>query len=908
MMSRASGRAARRAARLLNIAAAAAVLALAACGGGSSSEPEGVTLSGVISLPETAAVDSDTNDPNQAGRRSNDTFATAQPLLSPVYLLGSVNLRGKGDPDGANFAGGDLLDVYQVDLQAGQVIELEFMADPKVNDLDLYVYAETANDGDPAIGESSGENAYECLRIERPGRHRVVVAAFSGASLYNLRIGAPNDGSTCANVVPASASSLVPGEIVARAVQDGALDRARVQTLRAGALAARSTAIAATAASRSAPQVLRLPADRAERASALARMVTTAAPLARGDGAKRLAASAEAVSEAPADDDALAGVPDALRDVIDTVNAAKHLRHSGLYEWAEPNYPVRLRSEPVGPYPPPDRLYPNQRWHYEMIGLPAAMGTLVPLKANLTTWPVVAVIDSGIVADHPDLASQIGEQASFTNGGTFSTSADDPSGPGSPTGFHGTHVAGTVAAATFDTTGVAGVAPMARLLPIRVFAKDSATSSSADVAQAILYAAGLPNSSGVLPARRADVINLSLGSSRACPAAYSDAITRARAAGVIVVAASGNDGLSVRDSPSNCPGVISVGAVDARRQKATYSNSDPALSLTAPGGDPRQSTTGTGLPDEVYSTIGDFVGTTRVPSYAGMAGTSMAAPHVSGVMALMRFANPAITPDQIDALLAAGRLTDDLGTVGRDAATGFGLVNAGKAVNEALLLAGGNPTPVPGTLVAQPSHLDFGALRTTEELQLVVQGGASAEGVASVTSSSPAVTVVPTSVDAEQRGTYTVTVSRDALPVGSSFASLAVTTTAARTFYVGISIVKAPPGTAPAADYGRVYVLVVDPDTGKPVTQVGVDVSGGVYTWQVSGVKATRVQISAGTDIDNDGVLCQRGEACGGYPQYGAGQTIIELTGSRTDLNFELSPYGGVSTGGAQLRALRRDR
>jgi serine protease len=882
---------------ILNSLLASALVVLAGCGGGGGGggpvEPpaEGYTLGGTLTVPETSAVDSDSNDPNQAGRKANDSLATAQQLLSPVYLLGAVNEVGKG-PDGPNYSVGDDIDLFQVDLKAGQVIELEFSANAAVNDVDLYALAEGSTDFTNVIGSSIGVSSYECLRVERPGRHFIAVVAESGAAIYNMRIGAPGEGGNCDNVVQ-TAGGMAAGEVVAKPKLSTGTDaqageQARSRVLRAGALSV-ATAPAGV------PGLLRLPSDGEERVQALARLAALS-PASLGEGTKQLAGPTDTQRTAAlsAAKRAARGLPPALQDVIDTVTYAKHLARTGLYEYAEPNYRMTL-SALVGPYPPNDRLYANQRWHYEMIGLPAAMNRLVPLT-QLQERPIVAVIDSGIVADHPDLQSQIVDAASFTGGnGSFLANADDPSRPGDPTGFHGTHVAGTVAALTFDGNGVAGVAPMAQLRPIRVFAQGADTSSSNDIAQAILYAARLPNVSGRLPARRADVINLSLGGTRSCPAVYADVINQARAAGVIVVAASGNETASANNAPANCPGVISVGAVDAAKKRAFYSNTDPVLSLAAPGGDSRQSTTGTGLPDEVFSTLGDFNGSTRVPSYGGMMGTSMATPHVAGVMAMMRFANPNITVEQIDALLAAGRLTDDLGAAGRDSSFGFGLINADKAVAEALATSGTAPVPVPGTIVAQPSSIDFGALRSTADLTLALQGGASSETVVSVTSSNPAITVTPTAVDAAKLGTYAVAVSRDSLPNGSTFATLRVTTTV-RAFDVQISIQKLAPGAVPAADFGRVYVLVLDPATEEPVGQAAANAVNGKYTWSLSGIKLSRVQIVAGTDLDNDNLLCQRGEACGGYPQFGAGLSVLELTGNRNDIDFELSPYGGVSS------------
>ncbi len=878
---------------LKTLVASATAAALISCGGGGGGDDTsptpppaaGHSLSGSILLAETSQVDSDTNDPNQVGRRPNNALANAQVIKSPVYLIGSVNEAQAGSEDGVNYANGDRYDYFSVELLQNQVVELEFSADPDQNDLDLYIYRQDGVE----IGDSVGRNSYECVRIASAGTYYIAVQAFSGASIYNMRIGSPSDTSTCDNST-SGLSRVVPGEVVAKAFE-ASTSGAQATKTRAAVLSAAGQP-AGTEVSDAMPSLLRMPVDAAARVRALQRLSALPASSAASGVTKSLRASTATGATVQSDTEHL---PALLRDTIDTIGYAKHLERSGAFAYAEANRIDRPKTL-VAPYPPNDRLYANQRWHYEMINMPAAMARLNGLSPLPAVRPLVAVIDSGIVSDHPDLSAQIADQRSFINSGQSTASADDPSRPGDPTGFHGTHVAGTIAAVTFDGDGVAAVAPMAQLMPIRVFAQGAQGATRFDIAQGILYASRLANSSGVLAARRADVINLSLGGETACPSIYSDAIGRARAAGVVVVAAAGNEASAALNTPANCPGVISVGAVDARRGRSYFSNTSASLSVAAPGGDGRVSTTGTGLPDLVFSTLGDFnAAGTRVPSYGGNQGTSMATPHVVGVIALMRYANPAITVTQIDSLLAQGKLTDDIGVVGRDSSFGHGLINARKAVDEALASAGGAPPPVTGTVVALPSSIDFGALRTSADLELRVSA-ASTEKVVGVSSSLPAVTVAAKTIDADTKlGTYTVTVDRNRLPLGSSFATLLVTTTTG-SFDVQISVQKNPAGAATSADFGQVYVLLVDPDTDRAVAQTSAHVVNGRYSWSFTGVELPRVQVVAGTDIDNDSLLCQRGEACGAYPQLGASLSVIDLSTNRTGLDFEIVPFGGVSS------------
>ena len=192
------------------------------------------------------------------------------------------------------------------------------------------------------------------------------------------------------------------------------------------------------------------------------------------------------------------------------------------------------------------------------------------------------MIDTDILSNHPDFAGQfvdgvdmIGDSENAGDGDGVDSNPEDEGdgdlGDGSSS-FHGTHVAGTVAATTNNSVGVAGVAWDSRIMPVRALGRSGGTSF--DIIHSIRYAAGLSNASGVLPTHPADVINLSLGGAGSSQS-EADAVTAARDAGVIVIAAACNSGTQDLEYPASCEGMVSVSATNQTNVLTGYSNFGP---------------------------------------------------------------------------------------------------------------------------------------------------------------------------------------------------------------------------------------------------------------------------------------------------------------------------------------------
>jgi subtilisin family serine protease len=350
---------------------------------------------------------------------------------------------------------------------------------------------------------------------------------------------------------------------------------------------------------------------------------------------------------------------------------------------------------------PQDELYEKQ-WHYKAIGVPGAWSSdLLPDKA----WDgedsedsydpiIVAVIDTGIRYGHPDLK----DDRVFVDGWDFISDdeiagEDDQDEEGmdnkpedtDPMGyFHGTHVAGTIAAIANNDGGVVGVAPhpIVKIMPLRVLGVGG-SGSDWDIGNAILYAAGLENSSGELPSKRADIINMSLGGPGES-AFLKEVIEAAAAEGVIIVASAGNENTFIPSYPAAYYNhVIGVGAVsiaDPKEEKfridgfdvgfglerAPYSNYGVNQDIMAPGGNVDHSyfydkiyRSGLSFNDGVLSTWWSMVSDLSNPeapmegkaAYVRYDGTSMAAPHVSGAVALLLAINPNLKLSGIRSIL-----------------------------------------------------------------------------------------------------------------------------------------------------------------------------------------------------------------------------------------------------------------
>ena len=398
------------------------------------------------------------------------------------------------------------------------------------------------------------------------------------------------------------------------------------------------------------------------------------------------------------------GTPDMekIKDdpVLATECVVKVLQESGEYEYVEKDYIFtnQMLKKPTQPKPttainsgPNDPLFGLQ-WHFRDNGSAAGQsaggagfnGFWTKAKDKGSRDVVVAVVDTGLQMNHPDIKGSpnlapgydmVSDPMMGNDGDGRDNDPNDPGDKCEPTDpntsdtFHGTHVAGTIGgASTNNAAGVAGGAWDVTIVPVRALGRCGGKLS--DINDAIRWAAGS------VPARDtqgreiwnshpADIINLSIGLFEPCPASMQAAINDATAAGAIVVAAAGNARVDVKYfAPGGCDNVISVAANDGRGVLTPYSNYGAKVSIMAPGGDMSRDDDKDGRPDGVLST--KFAKNCIDPAKPGTSvaqcyysyenGTSMAAPHVSAALALIKAKYPSAVPSDLRAKLMSSSM------------------------------------------------------------------------------------------------------------------------------------------------------------------------------------------------------------------------------------------------------------
>jgi subtilisin family serine protease len=388
------------------------------------------------------------------------------------------------------------------------------------------------------------------------------------------------------------------------------------------------------------------------------------------------------------------------------------LRQQPEVEYAEPNVIMHAQVAPNDPYYATSGAWGQpfrDLWGLQAIGAEAAWDT------TQGAGVLVAVVDTGLDYNHEDIAANVWQNAGETGtdalGRDKRTNGVDDDGDGYVDDWrgwdfvtldgtpadndpmdnhgHGTHVSGTIAAVGNNGLGVVGVAPGAKVLAVKGL-DASGSGSTEDLANAIIYAAD----------RGAAVINNSWGGSGDTPQTLADAVAYAHTTkGAVVVAAAGNSNADVGAPakgffPACLRDAVAVAAVTHTDAKAYYSNYGAKLDVAAPGGG---DTDPTGLivqPDRsILSLLSSAASSSMTGSgqlvvgtkYLRQSGTSMAAPHVAGVAALVRAQHPEYTPEQVRQVLRQS--SDDIGAVGFDNQFGYGRVNAARAVNAPAPLA-----------------------------------------------------------------------------------------------------------------------------------------------------------------------------------------------------------------------------
>ena len=336
-------------------------------------------------------------------------------------------------------------------------------------------------------------------------------------------------------------------------------------------------------------------------------------------------------------------------------------------EYAEPDAIMQLVRGPAlaeapdnADFDPDDTRFDDQ-WHYRYeAGVEEGLNLLPAwdITTGLDTT-VVAVIDTGI-RPHADLSGRTVPGYDFINDlfvandgngrdnnpadpGDWSTSSQcSPGSPAESSSWHGTHVAGTIAANSNNGSDVTGINWAAKILPVRVLGRCGGYLS--DIVDATRWAAGLAVTGVPANANPAAVVNLSLGGSGACGATYQNAFNELNAAGVVSVVAAGNGGTNASNSrPANCDNVITVAATSKTGDQTYYTNYGAVVEIAAPGGEQFFAND----PDGVLSTLNAGATGPGADNLVYYQGTSMAAPHVAGLVSLLLGVQPDMTPAEV---------------------------------------------------------------------------------------------------------------------------------------------------------------------------------------------------------------------------------------------------------------------
>ena len=565
----------------------------------------------------------------------------------------------------------------------------------------------------------------------------------------------------------------------------------------------------------------------------------------------------------------------------ETLQAVTILQQHEDILFAEPNWKRYPTAVPVIT----DPFYPSQ-WHYESINVSQAWQVLDSLGSENVT---VAVLDTGVLTAHPDLSANLIAGYDYVDDDSDANDPGDKSISGQRSSFHGTHVAGTIAAAA-NGVGVTGVAPNVKILPVRVLGQGGGFNS--DIIAGVCFSAQLNSTDGVgcgnnnsssIPA---DVINLSLGGpgfSNIEQAVYDAVIAK----GIIVIAAAGNESTSTSSYPAAYDKVISVAAVGRTLQQASYSNFGSTIDVAAPGGD-------FSIDRGILSSWGDDLNGSAILTYGSLQGTSMAAPHVAGVAALMKSAKADLTHVEFLNYLNAGELTQDLGSEGRDDLFGYGLIDAQKSVLKVHQDLGPQ-------ILSSNNSLFFNV--SESDLNFIISAG----GVNSENELGDISAAVFDAIKDDGRswlslnqtaglGSYTATVDRSDLLEGSYEGRIVISSTLEGIADLIITVQLQVGNPELSANAGIQYVVINDADAIADDEGIFPTIAGssaliasdGEYSYQIFGLKKGRYNVATGSDLDFDNIICDAGESCGQYPTLNQPK-FVTITEEDRHLNVNMS-------------------